>query len=106
MAYPGEALNITMGNVTYQADEAVVKPERGPLFNHALPILVALSIAYALVFVLAVVNNCLVVTVIVRNPQMRNVTNYFLANLAIADITVSFVVLPITLLSHIFTGKC
>ena len=70
-----------------------------------MPIVITLSVAYALVFVLAIVNNSFVVTVIVRNPQMRNVTNYFLANLAIADITVSMIVLPITLLQHIFTGK-
>lgn len=65
---------------------------------------VVFCLAYMLVFVLAVVNNSLVVSVICRNPQMRNVTNYFLANLAVADITVSFIVLPITLLSNLFSG--
>ena len=62
------------------------------------------STAYILVFILAVVNNSLVVCVVYRNPQMRNVTNFFLTNLAVADITVSFLVLPITLLSNLFKG--
>ena len=84
----------------------ISKPERAPLLNHAMSIIIALSVAYTLVFILAIVNNCFVVTVIARNPAMHNVTNYFLANLAIADITVSFIVLPITLLQHIYTGEC
>ena len=107
MSLSSDTSNVTSPNATYETDGgvAVQLPERAPLLNHALPIIVALSVAYAIVFVLAVVNNSLVVTVIIRNPQMRNVTNYFLANLAVADITVSFVVLPITLLSNSFTGK-
>ena len=76
-----------------------------PLVRQPMVMIVLLSVAYSLVFLLAIVNNGLVVAVIYRTPQMRNVTNYFLANLAVADITVSFIVLPITLLSNIFTGK-
>lgn len=75
------------------------------LLNHPLSLIIVMSVAYSVVFLLAVVNNSLVVSVIYRNPQMRNVTNYFLANLAIADITVSLLVLPITLLSNVFTGR-
>ena len=75
------------------------------LLKQPLHMVVILSLAYGIVFFLAIVNNTLVVCVICRNPQMRTVTNYFLANLAIADITVSFIVLPITLLSNLFTGK-
>ena len=76
-----------------------------PLLKVPVPMVVILSLAYLIVFLLAVVNNSLVVSVIYRNQQMRNATNFFLANLAVADITVSFLVLPITLLSNIFTGK-
>ena len=87
------------------AQEEMLDIRRVPLLKQTAPVTVLLSVAYSVVFLLAVVNNSLVVTVIYRNPQMRNVTNYFLANLAIADITVSLVVLPITLLSNIFTGE-
>ena len=85
--------------------EPAEKALKANLLNHPLPLVIVMSVAYAVVFLLAVVNNSLVVSVIYRNPQMRNVTNYFLANLAIADITVSLLVLPITLLSNVFTGK-
>ena len=71
----------------------------------ALSLIIFLCCAYFIVLVSALVNNSLVLTVIYRNVQMRSVTNYFLANLAIADITVSLIVLPITLLSNILTGE-
>ena len=95
------------GNSSIEGDQAaeVNVVRLPPLLKVPVVMAVILSLAYLVVFVLAVVNNSLVVSVICRNPQMRNVTNFFLANLAIADITVSFLVLPITLLSNLFTGK-
>ena len=78
---------------------------RPPLFKQSIHMVVLLSVAYITVFLLAVVNNFLVLTVIYKNPQLRTVTNYFLANLAVADITVSFIVLPITLLNNLFSGQ-
>lgn len=104
-----ETINGTLAAVAAVASTAQNEDDhetrKVPLLKQTLPVTVLLSVAYSVVFLLAVVNNSLVVTIIYRNPQMRNVTNYFLANLAIADITVSLLVLPITLLSNIFTGK-
>ena len=81
--------------------------QRPPLFRESLNIamIIFFCVAYFAVFILALVNNSLVLTVIYKNTQMHTVTNYFLANLAAADITVSFIVLPITLLSIILSGK-
>ena len=76
-----------------------------PLLKHSTLMVALLSIAYGVVFLLGVVNNSLVVAVIYKNPSMRHVTNYFIANLAIADMMVCIMVLPITLLSNLFTGK-
>lgn len=81
-------------------DEKSWSTFRQPLYAVAL-----LSVAYILVAVVGVVSNALVVTVIYRQPKMRSVTNYFLSNLAIADILVCILVLPITLLENIFTGR-
>ncbi len=86
-------------------EQSPTSPRMPPVLKVPIVMAVILSLAYLVVFLLAVVNNSLVVSVICRNPQMRNVTNFFLANLAVADITVSFLVLPITLLSNLFTGK-
>jgi neuropeptide FF receptor 2 len=62
------------------------------------------TLAYSVVFVLSVVNNSAVLVVIRQTPQLRTVTNMFLANLAVADLIVTFLVLPVTLLSNILTG--
>ena len=99
---PGPLYNF---NVSRAGDSDYDNGMLVPFVQQPMVMIIALSVAYSLVFLLAVVNNSLVLSVIYRTPQMRNVTNYFLANLAIADLTVSFIVLPITLLSNIFTGR-
>ena len=77
---------------------------RAPMLKQSIAITVLFSVTYGVVFVFAIVNNSLVVAVIYRNPHMRTVTNYFIANLAVADILVSLLVLPITLLSNLLSG--
>lgn len=87
-------------------DDVVYRPEpTWPLLKQPAFMVAILSTAYFLVLVMGVINNSLIVAVIYRNPQLRTVTNYFLANLAIADILVSVLVLPITLLSNLFNGE-
>ena len=76
-----------------------------PLLRQSLIMVVILSFAYVIVFFLSIVNNSLVVAVIYRNHQLRTITNIFIANLAVADILVSILVLPITLLGNLFEGK-
>jgi len=70
-----------------------------PLYAVAL-----LTAVYVVVAVVGIVSNSVVVTAICRQARMRTVTNYFLANLAVADILVCVVVLPLTLLQNIFNG--
>ena len=99
--------NTTHGNGSH-TDASTSRPlQHPPLFKQsvALPLIIFLCVAYTLIFLLSLINNSLVLTVIYKNSQMRSITNYFLANLATADITVSLIVLPITLLSNILTGK-
>ncbi|XP_070556255.1 orexin receptor type 2-like [Ptychodera flava] len=52
--------------------------------------------AFAIVFLLALIGNILVCYAVLRNPQMRTVTNYYIVNLSVADILVSLICLPIT----------
>jgi len=52
-----------------------------------------------------VVGNSLIVWLVLCNPRMRNVTNYFIVNLAVADILVCVFCLPITLLTNLLSGK-
>ncbi|XP_064627956.1 neuropeptide SIFamide receptor-like [Lineus longissimus] len=74
------------------------------LWKQPLHLILIYSFAYSVVFTLAVVGNSLVVSVVYKNPRMHTVTNYFIVNLAIADMLVSVIVLPITLLSNLMYG--
>ncbi|ESO88967.1 hypothetical protein LOTGIDRAFT_106319 [Lottia gigantea] len=62
------------------------------------------SITYFIIFMCALVGNTMVVLIVIKTPNMRTVTNYFIANLAIGDILVAIFCIPITLLSNIFSG--
>jgi hypothetical protein len=59
-------------------------------------------VAYTIVFAMGIIGNSCVVAVVVRSPRMRTVTNYFIVNLALADILVLLFCLPATLLSNLF----
>jgi len=73
---------------------------RQPIYGVTL-----LSAAYIFVMLVGVVSNVLVISVVFTRPTKKTVTNYFLVNLATADILVCLVVLPITLLQNVFTGN-
>lgn len=75
-----------------------------PDIKQPLHMIVFYTVVYSVVFLLGVVGNCLVVGVVYRNPKMHSVTNYFIVNLAIADILVIVFCLPITLLHNIYSG--
>ena len=91
-------LNLLNGSDNYTRLEVA-------LIKQPLHILVLYSLAYGLVFFLGLIGNCFVITVIYKDPTMRNVTNYFILNLAVADLLIVFVHVPMTLLGSIFTGE-
>jgi len=63
------------------------------------------TLAYAAVFLMAVIGNVLVICVVFSNSSMHTVTNYFIVNLAIADLLVGLLCLPITLVANLISGK-
>ncbi|XP_077990878.1 orexin receptor type 2-like [Glandiceps talaboti] len=52
--------------------------------------------SYFVVFTFALFGNLLVCYAVLKNPQMRTVTNYYILNLSIADVLVSLICLPVT----------
>uniref|UniRef100_A0A4W5K6P0 Neuropeptide Y receptor type 2 n=1 Tax=Hucho hucho TaxID=62062 RepID=A0A4W5K6P0_9TELE len=58
---------------------------------------VVLILAYSTIIVLGVVGNSLVIYVVYRFKTLRTVTNFFIANLAVADLLVNTLCLPFTL---------
>lgn len=75
-------------------------------YRHSPAMTAVYCFAYTMVFLVGLVGNLLVVSVVCRSPRMRNVTNYFIVNLAVADILVLVFCLPATLLSNIYVREC
>ncbi|KAG8185434.1 hypothetical protein JTE90_022365 [Oedothorax gibbosus] len=70
-------------------------------YRHSFSVTVLLCVAYFVVFALGIFGNSFVVSVVLRSPRMRTVTNFFIVNLAVADILVLIFCLPATLLGNI-----
>lgn len=49
---------------------------------------------YAVIFLISVTGNTLVCIVVIRRRRMRTVTNYFILNLAVADLAITCVCIP------------
>jgi hypothetical protein len=70
-------------------DETYVNPYEVPAGITAL-----LSFFYGSISVMAVVGNCLVIWIVTTSRRMQNVTNSFIANLALADIVIGLFAIP------------
>ncbi|XP_059937385.1 cholecystokinin receptor type A-like [Mesoplodon densirostris] len=56
---------------------------------------------YSLIFLLSVLGNTLVMTVLIRNKRMRTVTNIFLLSLAVSDLTLCLFCTPFNLIPNL-----
>ncbi|XP_031618626.1 neuropeptide SIFamide receptor-like [Contarinia nasturtii] len=72
------------------------------LYRHSVTLTAVYCVAYVIVFIVGLIGNSFVIAVVLRSPRMRTVTNYFIVNLAVADILVIVFCLPATLMSNIF----
>ncbi|XP_062866612.1 neuropeptide Y receptor Y2, like [Trichomycterus rosablanca] len=79
-------------------DGALIHPllELGDSTKH-LGVQVILILAYSTIILLGVVGNSLVIYVVCKFKTLRTVTNFFIANLAVADLLVNTLCLPFTL---------
>jgi len=75
------------------------------LLKQPFYMIVIYSFGYSAVFLCALFGNLMVIMVVIRNKSMHNATNYFIVNLAVADILVAIFCVPITLLSNLYNGK-
>ncbi|GMS90373.1 hypothetical protein PENTCL1PPCAC_12548, partial [Pristionchus entomophagus] len=62
-----------------------------------------LCVCFFIIFALSMTGNSLVIAVIVKQRQMRSITNTYLLNLAISDLTLSAVCMPPTLHSMVMS---
>lgn len=56
---------------------------------------------YCLIFLLSILGNILVITVLIRNKRMRTVTNTFLLSLAVSDLMLCLFCMPFTLIPNL-----
>uniref|UniRef100_A0A8C1V6F2 Neuropeptide FF receptor 1 n=1 Tax=Cyprinus carpio TaxID=7962 RepID=A0A8C1V6F2_CYPCA len=75
-----------------------------PFYQHSLAVASVIILAYVLIFSLCMLGNILVCFIVLKNRQMRTVTNIFILNLAISDLLVGILCLPITLVDNLITG--
>lgn len=90
-------------NASLNATDTAFQPEL--FYRHSMPMTAIYCVAYLLVFAVGLVGNFFVIAVVFRSPRMRTVTNFFIVNLAVADILVIIFCLPATLMSNIFVRK-
>ena len=80
-----------------------------PIYPHAdltqnSSILVTLIVSYGVVALFAFCGNILVIWTVWHNTHMQTSTNYYIVNLAIADLLVGTIVLPLKLVEY--AGPC
>ena len=51
-------------------------------------------VCYVLIFIVGVIGNIMVCLVVCRERKMKNVTNYFIFNLAVSDLSVLLICIP------------
>ncbi|KAK6185598.1 hypothetical protein SNE40_007798 [Patella caerulea] len=67
--------------------------------NATMPVMpdyisVTSTLLYVIIFIVGIIGNGLVITVVAINKDMRNSTNTFLVNLAVADLLVILICMP------------
>ncbi|XP_048875886.1 neuropeptide FF receptor 1 like 1 isoform X2 [Brienomyrus brachyistius] len=75
-----------------------------PYYLHSTGVAAGYILSYLLVLLLCVGGNGLVCLVVLRNRNMRTVTNIFIFNLAISDLLVGVFCIPTTLIDSLITG--
>ncbi|KAI8507432.1 Neuropeptide FF receptor 2 [Branchiostoma belcheri] len=68
-----------------------------PFMKHSPLVAAVFTAFYVVIFVLGVTGNLLVCVVVIKDRSMRTVTNYFIVNLAVSDLLVMLICLPVTL---------
>ena len=74
------------------ATRIIIAPSPNSSFSAG--IIVLLSACYGLISLVAIFGNCLVIFVVWATRSMRNVTNFYIANLASADVFIAVFCIP------------
>ncbi|KAJ7987174.1 hypothetical protein DPEC_G00336010 [Dallia pectoralis] len=75
-----------------------------PYYLHSTGMAVSYTVCFVAVLLLCIVGNVLVSLVVLRNRNMRSVTNLFILNLAISDLLIGVFCVPTTLIDSLISG--
>ena len=92
--------NVSANQFEWDSFGDVLDEFRASLYTYNKPSTVVLLCFYVPIFLLALSGNTMVFVIIVGNKNMRSVTNYFLLNLAIADLLGTFVYIYYTFIKR------
>ena len=86
--------NQTIG--LYNTSETAEDKQDDEISIYEIPnsLVIVLSILYGIIILTALLGNTLVIYVVIVSPRMRTVTNYYIANLAFADVTIAMFAFP------------
>ncbi|CAD6233774.1 GSCOCG00007270001-RA-CDS [Cotesia congregata] len=99
----GSGGGVVLFNSSLSTDSGAIPVEHVPdrFYRHSVAMTAVYCVAYMLVFSIGLVGNSFVIAVVYRSPRMRTVTNFFIVNLAVADVLVIVFCLPATLVGNI-----
>lgn len=89
------SLNVSSDNLTTYADY--------PLFpsGYSLPHIIVASLVITLLMIVVVVGNMLVIIAIATEKALKNIQNWFIASLAVADFFLGLVIMPFSLANEL-----
>jgi hypothetical protein len=95
---------LVYGNRTYDDEQFYYFNESCESGNHSQALSsfffqTAIYVMYISILLLALIGNGIVCFIVQSSPRMRTVTNYFIANLALGDILMSFFCIPFSFIS-------
>ena len=94
MKFEGETAYPILNSTTNFSNIDDLISEEELLYDVPVSLIILLSIFYGTISILAVVGNSLVIWIVVTTKQMQTITNMFIANLALADVTIGLFVIP------------
>ena len=86
--------NDNQTNINYDDENDYVLFDYVDIYKVPISLIALLSVFYGIIILVALVGNILVIYVVFVSPRMRTVTNFYIANLAFADVTISMFTIP------------
>lgn len=89
--------NININDTNYECNVAHSANESGWF---SMEFQATLHFMYITIFIIAILGNGMVCFIVCQSSRMQTVTNYFIANLAVADMSMAFFCIPFSFISQ------